>query len=212
MTEIALLPESLTEHLTTSPAWQIEKEYAGVLFLLIELRQSSEELLGPLLELSTLDGEPLAAPAEAVVNTMEMARIDLRGGEPVLTGPGLVELLARLGDSTHFALPLLKRRAVEPLTRITVGRAPNNDVVLQEPSVSNHHAWFGSDSHGSLTIQDAGSKNGTWVNGRSIFATEVVWVQPMDQIMFGSVSTFTCMPGVLRGVLRTMQNEGEIVT
>jgi hypothetical protein len=203
------LPESLAQKLTSSPAWAIEKEYAGVLFLLIELPRRSHELLGPLLELSTLDGEPLGGSAESVINTMEMARIDIHAGEPVLAGAGLVELLARLGDSTHFALPLLKRRDVEPVSRITVGRAQDSDVVLTEPSVSNHHAWFGSDPQGSLTIQDAGSKNGTWVNGRRMNPTEVVWVQPMDQIKFGSISTFTCMPGVLRGVLRTMQNEGE---
>lgn len=212
MTQTTLLPESLAHKLVASPAWQIEKEYAGVLFLLIELPRRSEELLGPLLELSTLDGEPLGGVSELVVNTMEMARIDVQAGEPVLTGPGLVELFARLGNSTHFALPLLKRREVEPLSRITVGRAQNSDVVLMEPSVSNHHAWFGSDPQGSLTIQDAGSKNGTWVDGRRIPPGEVVWVQPMDQIKFGSLSTFTCMPGVLRGVLRTMQSEAELVT
>ena len=211
MSHVTLLPEPLAAKLVSSPAWQIEKEYAGVLFLLIELPQHTEELLGPLLELSTLDGEPLAGSAEAFVNTLEMARIDVQAGEPVLTGPGLVELLARLGDSTHFALPLLKRRDIEPSGRITVGRSQNSDVVLMEPSVSNHHAWFGSDAQGSLTIQDAGSKNGTWVNGRRIQGDEVVWVQPMDQIKFGNLSTFTCMPGVLRGVLRTMRSEGELV-
>jgi len=210
VTQVTLLPESLAQKLLSSPAWQIEKEYAGVLFLLIELPRRSEELLGPLLELSTLDGEPLPGIMDSFVNTMEMARIDIKGGEPVLTGPGLVELLARLGDSTHFALPLLKRRDVEPTGRITVGRAQNSDVVLTEPSVSNHHAWFGSDAQGSLTIQDAGSKNGTWVNGRRLPRDEVAWVQPMDQIKFGSISTFTCMPGVLRGVLRTLRSEGEV--
>jgi FHA domain len=206
---ISLLPESLAETLTGSPAWKIEKEYAGVLLLLVELPRSPEELLGPLLELSTLDGEPLSGVAESMINTLEMARIDIKGGEPVLTGPGLVELLARLGDATHFALPLLKRRSSEAEGRITVGRASSNDVVLVEPSVSNRHAWFSTDPHGSLTIQDAGSKNGTRVDGRRILPDEVVWVQPMDQIKFGSLSTFTCMPGVLRGVLKTLEMDTE---
>jgi pSer/pThr/pTyr-binding forkhead associated (FHA) protein len=96
------------------------------------------------------------------------------------------------------------------LGRITVGRASSNDVVLVEPSVSNHHAWFSKDPQGGLTIQDAGSKNGTTVDGRRIDSDEVVWVQPMDQIKFGSLSTFTCMPGVLRGVLKTLETEGEL--
>ena len=122
MTQTTLLPESLAHKLVASPAWQIEKEYAGVLFLLIELPRRSDELLGPLLELSTLDGEPLGGASESVVNTMEMARIDIQGGEPVLTGPGLVELLARLGDSTHFALPLLGARSNRSVASRWVGR------------------------------------------------------------------------------------------
>ena len=175
-----------------------------MLFLLVELPRSSQELLGPLLELSTLDGEPLRGAADNVINTMEMASIDIQANEPVL-----VELFARLGSSAHFALPLLKRRHADLSARISVGRAASNDVVLVEPSVSNSHAWFGSDPQGSLTIQDAGSKNGTIVNGRRIDPTEVVWVQPMDQIKFGSLATFTCMPSVLRGVLRTLEAESE---
>jgi len=203
---VALLPESLVQALITSPAWQVQKEYAGVLFLLIELPPDSAELVTPLLELSDVRGEPLVLASE-LINTLEMAKLDLKGGEPALTGPGRVEMLAKLANNRHFALPLLKRRAGDPHTRITVGRAANNDVVLSEPSVSAQHAWFELDEYGSLMIQDARSKNGTVVNGRRLGPGEVSWVQPMDQIRFGSLSTFTCTPGVLRGVLRTLEND-----
>jgi hypothetical protein len=201
-----VLPETLVRELTTAPAWRVQKEYAGVLFLLIELPADADGLLGPLLELASLDGEPLVPPSD-LINTVEMVKIDpgsLDGGG---SGPGRVEMLARLASSSHFALPLLKRHSGEPRARITVGRSASNDVVLTEPSVSAQHAWFELDEHGSLLIQDARSTNGTIVNGRRLETGEVTWIQPMDQIKFGSLSTFTCTPGVLRGVLKTLESD-----
>ncbi len=199
----ALLPESLVDALVSAPAWQVQKEYAGVLFLLIALPEHSEEMVGPLLELCSVEGEPLILPS-SLINTLEMSKIDLNQADFDLTGSGRVELLARLANSTHFALPLLKRRSGEPRSRITVGRAAANDVVLSEPSVSAQHAWFELDEYGSLMIQDSRSKNGTLVNGRRLDVGEVSWIQPMDQIRFGSLATFTCTPAVLRGVLKTL--------
>lgn len=201
-----VLPESLVQALTTSPAWKVQKEYAGVLFLLIELPSERDALLTPLWELSDVAGEPLVLPSD-LINTLEMAKLDPKEFDPALTGPGRVEMLAKLASCDHFALPLLKRRSGEPRGRITVGRAPANDVVLSEPSVSGQHAWFELDEYGSLMIQDAGSKNGTVVNGRPLGPREVSWVQPMDRIQFGSLSTFTCTPGVLRGVLKTLESD-----
>ena len=177
-----------------------------MLFLLIELPPDADGLLGPLLELASLDGEPLVLPSD-LINTLEMAKIDPSSMEGGAAGPGRVEMLARLASSNHFALPLLKRRSGEPRARITVGRSASNDVVLTEPSVSAQHAWFELDEYGSLLIQDARSTNGTIVNGRRLGTGEVTWIQPMDQIKFGSLSTFTCTPGVLRGVLKTLESD-----
>jgi hypothetical protein len=177
-----------------------------VLFLLIELPRQADGLLAPLHELASAGGERLVCPT-VLINTLEMAKIDPKSLDPVLTGQGRVELLARLASSTHFALPLLKRRNGEPRARITIGRAATNDVVLNEPSVSGQHAWLELDEYGSLMMQDARSKNGTLVNGRQLGPGEPAWIQPMDQIKFGSLSTFTCTPGVLRGVLRTLVSD-----
>ena len=51
------------------------------------------------------------------------------------------------------------------LTR--VGRGPDNDVVLADPSVSYHHCEFelGLDF---LKVKDCGSTNGTYVGGRKV--------------------------------------------
>jgi pSer/pThr/pTyr-binding forkhead associated (FHA) protein len=47
---------------------------------------------------------------------------------------------------------------------ITVGRTPNNDVVVEDPQVSKFHAFFRA-VDGGLELSDAGSRNGTWIEG-----------------------------------------------
>jgi pSer/pThr/pTyr-binding forkhead associated (FHA) protein len=55
--------------------------------------------------------------------------------------------------------------------RVTVGRTANNDLVLDDVSVSRFHAWFQQDEgSGDWQVVDAGSRNGTVVSGRRIAA------------------------------------------
>lgn len=49
---------------------------------------------------------------------------------------------------------------------VTLGRANNMDIVLPNPSVSKLHAYFQRDIEGSRwTVADAGSRNGSTLNG-----------------------------------------------
>ncbi len=48
---------------------------------------------------------------------------------------------------------------------ISVGRTRNNDVVILDVSVTKFHAMFTQDASGNFLVQDAGSRNGTWING-----------------------------------------------
>jgi hypothetical protein len=52
---------------------------------------------------------------------------------------------------------------------ITVGRAGNNDILLEVSSVSKFHAYFTHDSSdGRWYLHDAGSSNGTWIDGERL--------------------------------------------
>ncbi len=55
---------------------------------------------------------------------------------------------------------------------ISLGRTPNNDVVLADSSVSALHAMIRI-SEGGLTIEDRGSRNGTLLNGKPIIEPRV---------------------------------------
>ncbi|MCC7106706.1 MAG: FHA domain-containing protein [Chloroflexi bacterium] len=51
--------------------------------------------------------------------------------------------------------------------RVTVGRGPENDVVLADPKVSTRHLTI-QQSEGAFSLLDLGSRNGTQVNGSPV--------------------------------------------
>ncbi len=66
--------------------------------------------------------------------------------------------------------------------RLTVGRAPENDIQLDLLQISKQHAVFGRDAQG-WTLEDLKSTNGVYVNGRRIArcrlrATDVIQIGP----------------------------------
>ncbi len=66
-------------------------------------------------------------------------------------------------------------------TRVTLGRALDNDVALDDGSVSRAHAVLERYETG-WCVRDQGSFNGTWVNGRQV---QGAWLQPDDEILVG---------------------------
>lgn len=50
----------------------------------------------------------------------------------------------------------------------TIGRAPDNDIVLDDLLVSRHHAELRRQPDGRVEVSDRGSRNGTFVNGRPV--------------------------------------------
>lgn len=64
----------------------------------------------------------------------------------------------------------------------SLGRAIDNDVVLEDPAVSSYHAVIHFSS-GDFILADEGSANGTYVNGRQL--TSARSLQPGDEIRLG---------------------------
>ena len=65
---------------------------------------------------------------------------------------------------------------------INVGRASDNQIVLQVPSVSRHHAWIKAEGE-DFVVFDVGSANGTFVNDEQI--QEPHRLESGDVIRFG---------------------------
>ena len=66
--------------------------------------------------------------------------------------------------------------------RTTIGRSPDNDVFLDDVTVSRKHAVL-VQSDGEFEIEDLGSLNGTFVNRRRIDA--VTRLQSGDEVQIG---------------------------
>jgi len=64
---------------------------------------------------------------------------------------------------------------------VTVGRHPQNDIVLRDDTVSRHHACFVRDGSG-FTVTDKGSKNGIIVNAIKV---ESVCLEDGDVVRIG---------------------------
>jgi hypothetical protein len=70
---------------------------------------------------------------------------------------------------TKCAAIVKRSNANEFANMVTVGRAGNNDLPLDVSSVSKFHAYFTKDpATGRWFIHDAGSSNGTWMNGERL--------------------------------------------
>lgn len=76
---------------------------------------------------------------------------------------------------------LLTRRSFDARPQLTVGRADDNDLRLDGLQISNHHARFAR-SNGTVTVEDAGSTNGVYVNGERITARRPVQLSDVIQI------------------------------
>jgi ABC transport system ATP-binding/permease protein len=72
------------------------------------------------------------------------------------------------GDETRVAsreLEVLETQTVRfDGTRMSIGRDPSNDLVLEDPNVSRFHAEIAA-SNGRVELVDLGSRNGTRLNG-----------------------------------------------
>lgn len=89
---------------------------------------------------------------------------------------------------------------------MTIGRAPDNDVVLNgEQTVSRHHAELRR-HHEGWAIRDLGSSNGTHVNGTKLATDEERVVSTADVVGVGSVTLRLLPAGEVDGM--TVEDSG----
>jgi hypothetical protein len=75
----------------------------------------------------------------------------------------------------------------------TIGRMPDNDVVLQDPYVSRRHCAILVHASSACELHDIASKNGTFINGRKIAGPTPL--SPGDEIrMCGRQLVFMAKP------------------
>ncbi|MFL5320300.1 MAG: FHA domain-containing protein [Myxococcaceae bacterium] len=106
-------------------------------------------------------------------------------------------------DPSEPAVILVKKQASNAFkSRITVGRTTNNDLVLDDGSVSRFHAWFEEEEEHQWKVADAGSKNGTSLNGRKLTAKKLVLISKDAKLKFGDVNATFLLPDSFLSLLK----------
>lgn len=98
--------------------------------------------------------------------------------------------------------------------RISLGRDARNDVAIRESVISGFHAAVVRDEHGAYWLEDLGSKNGTFLNGRPIARErlqdgDVIYLSqrgPEIQFAFGDPK----LPGILESSTATFSRTRSI--
>lgn len=97
-------------------------------------------------------------------------------------------------DSDEFAATFTaagKARRIEfragPQRRVSVGRGAENELRIDDGSVSKHHASLVLAAGRSLAVADTGSTNGTFINGQRIAYGKAIPFEDSDAVRFGTV-------------------------
>jgi hypothetical protein len=84
--------------------------------------------------------------------------------------------------------PLAKKPSASFPDMITIGRTPNNDIVLRDATVSRLHAFFKVDKkRAAWLIADGGSKNGTFLDGEALLPRKERAVQSGQRVKIGDL-------------------------
>lgn len=123
---------------------------------------------------SVLVYEPVAAPE------------DSSAGHRLRTSSGITGTVIGGGDPVVAVLEKSKDNVFQ--RRVTMGRTTNNDIVLDDASVSRFHGWLQKDDgSGKWTLTDAGSKNGTWAASQKLTAKKPVILENGTRLKVGNL-------------------------
>ena len=108
--------------------------------------------------------------------------------EPTLAGRMLLRAIAWLSRWSNevrvaWRAPRSARMTLPLRDRVVIGRSPHSDFIVADETVSASHAVLTS-AAGGWMLCDAGSLNGTFVNGWRVL--EPILVRPGDELTLGT--------------------------
>ena len=86
--------------------------------------------------------------------------------------------------------------------RKSVGRTKNNDLCIDDPSVSKIHAAFVLNQKKRLMVADTGSTNGTFISGQRIPYGKAILINDGEKLKFGTIEV----------VVERMDNNNDVET
>jgi pSer/pThr/pTyr-binding forkhead associated (FHA) protein len=117
----------------------------------------------------------LAPLARATERTGEVTRISKRFANTAVVGFEVLPLRKRAGANQFKSM-------------ITLGRSSASDIELRAPEVSKSHAYVVVADDGAVQLTDAGSTNGTLVNGVKLAPKTTHRLAAGDKVSFGGAA------------------------
>jgi hypothetical protein len=112
-----------------------------------------------------------------------------------LTEPGAVATHPNPGEALVFSVARREGARTAFPAAVTVGRVATNDIVLDDTSVSRFHAYLQLDERaGQWFITDAGSRNGTRLDGLLLEARKRAPLHDGAELTLGDASVRFFLP------------------
>lgn len=124
------------------------------------------------------------------------------GNLPATLSAGTAPTVAKLAGElvvqySRSGAPFERRFIIEQGQRLSIGRTNENDIAIDDTSVSKMHASLLLNSEGKLIVADTGSTNGTYLNGERIAYGKAIQMFAGDKLKFGAIDVrleFTLTP------------------
>ncbi len=117
--------------------------------------------------------------------------------DPLVLGTNILGLHSkrpRSNDPVVFPVAKAPKRGNSFAMGISIGRTENNDLAIDDTSVSRFHAYFTGSNATQWTLVDAGSRNGTWVGSHRLAAKTDHLLRDKCNIRFGDVRVVFYLP------------------
>lgn len=105
----------------------------------------------------------------------------------IMSNSPIGQHLEKIADTSQVSFLVFNKKKIALAARITIGRASENDIVIDNKLASRYHAIV-QKIRDEYFLKDDNSTNGTFLNGRRIPPDKYVKLNPGDRITIGSVN------------------------
>jgi len=105
--------------------------------------------------------------------------------ETIITSSAVGQRLESIGDVDRASYLVFNNNKVQLVSQITIGRSPDNNIVVDNKLASRHHAIV-QKIKDDYYIKDLESTNGTFLNGIRIPKDRYVKLNHNDKISIGN--------------------------
>jgi len=130
---------------------------------------------------------------EATRGSVSVPEAQTQRGTTRLKGVAAVPVGDGFAQADVWVYPVCPRDPDNFDGAVRLGRDPGGDVVVDDGSISNHHADFTLEVEGDerlFFVSDVGSSNGTFVNGERLEPGQPTRIEDQDSVRFGPAVKF----------------------